>query len=258
MHLQYLTRTQIAAAAPQAMAVLPTASLEQHGPHLPIAVDTLLCTAVAERAVQRAGEALGAQACFVAPTFSWGNSHHHRPFAGVLSLSSDHYMAAVTDVLEGLFQSGFRRLFLLNGHGGNTAPNGIIAQDFVHRWGRPVHIAAADYWDLGRPALAETELIAPERIPGHAGEFETALMQALYPAMVSVSDAEAFQRQDGNPPRHALPRSSVQSQGAWQAQGGFSDEPRTATGEQGQRMFDIIVNAVERELIALHRLPALA
>lgn len=258
MHLQYLTRTQIAAVAPQAVAVLPTASLEQHGPHLPIAVDTLLCTAVAERAVQRAGEALGAQACFVAPAFSWGNSHHHRPFAGVLSLSSRHYIAAVTDVLKGLFQSGFRRLFILNGHGGNTAPNAIVAQDFVHRLGRPVHIAAADYWELGRPALAETALIAPERIPGHAGEFETALMQALYPAMVSAAGAEGIRRPGGGLPPYALPRSPVQSHGAWQAQGGFSDEPQAATGEQGQRMFDIIVNAVEQELIALHRLPALA
>ena len=257
MHLQYLTRTQIAAVAPQAVAVLPTASLEQHGPHLPIAVDALLCTAVAERAVQRAEEALGPQACFVAPTFSWGNSHHHRPFAGVLSLSSNHYMAAVTDILEGLFQSGFRRLFILNGHGGNTAPNGIIAQDFVHRLGRPVHIAAADYWELGRPALAAADLIASERIPGHAGEFETALMHALHPAMVSGAGMEAIQEQGTDRARYTLPRSHVQSHGAWQAQGGFSDEPQTATGEQGRRIFALIVKAVEQELVALHRLPAL-
>src|SRR5690606_34911147 len=81
--LEEMTRDQIKELAPNAVAVLPTASIEQHGPHLPIVTDTLLCGTVA----RRAAEAVGDQArVVVAPVLPFGNSHHHRPFAGVLSL----------------------------------------------------------------------------------------------------------------------------------------------------------------------------
>ena len=118
MILQELSRDAIAMHAPRGTAILPTASIEQHGPHLPVGVDTLLCSEVVHRAVAKAEERLGPNTLFVAPVFSWGNSHHHRPFAGVLSLESDQYIGAVHQVLEGLLLAGFPRLLIVNGHGG--------------------------------------------------------------------------------------------------------------------------------------------
>ena len=258
MLLQQLTRCQIEDVAPTGTVVLPTASMEQHGPHLPVEVDTVLCTHVAKQAVAEAATGLTTGVICLAPTHSWGNSHHHRPFAGVLSLSSDHYMASVTDILEGLFQSGFRRMFILNGHGGNTAPNAIVAQDFVHRRGFPVHVTAADYWNIARSALVASGLIGNERIPGHAGEFETALMQAVNPEALSEA---GMQRVKDHPawgtPVYGSLSTTLQSKGAWIAQGGFSDEPDKGTSAQGQQMLGIIVSEVVKAFQAFHVLPSL-
>ena len=176
--LSEMTRDQIKQIAPETIAVLPTASIEQHGPHLPVLTDTLLCGTIAQRAAELAAAELAAEQtpAVVAPVFCYGNSHHHRPFAGVLSLSSQTFMAAVTEVLEGLVLSGFRQLVLLNGHGGNTDSNAVVGLDFVNRLGYPVKIATGAYWNIARAALVEKGIMASHLIPGHAGRFETALV----------------------------------------------------------------------------------
>ncbi len=258
MHLQLLTRTQIQDRARTGTVVLPTASIEQHGPHLPINVDTVLCTHVAEQAVERATAEMESGSICLAPTQSWGNSHHHRPYPGVLSLSSINYIATVTDILEGLYQSGFRRLFILNGHGGNTAPNAIVAQDFVNRLGFGAHVTAADYWNIARNALVASSLIDNDRIPGHAGEFETALMLAVKPASLSEADMQWVKdRPDLVKPVHGSLPTTVQTKGSWAAQGGFSDEPYKGTPAQGRQMLDVIVSEVTKALKAFHKLPAI-
>ncbi len=258
MRLEELNRKQIDDWAPEATVVLPTASIEQHGPHLPVVVDTLLCTTVARRAVGQALQQCGERTIWLAPTFVWGNSHHHYPFAGVLSLTSTQYIAAVTDIVEGLIASGFERILILNGHGGNTAPNTIIAQDCVHRLGHLVHIAAADYWDIGRAAVVAAGLIDDDRIPGHAGEFETALIYAVQADLVSAEGLQVVQRFNvQREPPARLPHVALQSNGAWVSQGGYSDEPYVATREQGVQMLDLIVAEVSRVLVAMQQLPSL-
>ena len=162
-----MTREQIKRVAPNAIAVLPTAAIEQHGPHIPIITDTLLCGTVAQRAAE-AASARGV-AVVVAPVLCYGNSHHHRPFAGVLSLSSATFMAAVIDILEGLKLSGFKKLVVLNGHGGNTDSNAVVGLDFVHRLGHDVAIATGAYWDIAREAIVQQGIMANKLIPGHAG-----------------------------------------------------------------------------------------
>lgn len=247
--LEEMTRDQIKELAPNAVAVLPTASIEQHGPHLPIVTDTLLCGTVA----RRAAEAVGDQArVVVAPVLPFGNSHHHRPFAGVLSLASDTYMAAVRDVLEGLALSGFRKLVVLNGHGGNTDSNAVVGLDFVNRLGHPVAIATAAYWDIARPALVEANILPGGRIPGHAGRFETALVMAIRPELVNQEGLN--QTQDQSQVKGglfaALTGATVQVHGSWAASTGYTDEPAAATADEGRAMLDIIVQRVAEFLTA--------
>lgn len=247
--LEEMTRDQIKELAPNAVAVLPTASIEQHGPHLPIVTDTLLCGTVA----RRAAEAVGDQArVVVAPVLPFGNSHHHRPFAGVLSLASDTYMAAVRDVLEGLALSGFRKLVVLNGHGGNTDSNAVVGLDFVNRLGHPVAIATAAYWDIARPALVEANILPGGRIPGHAGRFETALVMAIRPELVNQEGLS--QTQDQSQVKGglfaALTGATVQVHGSWAASTGYTDEPAAATADEGRAMLDIIVQRVAEFLTA--------
>lgn len=239
--LAEMTREQIRKAAPNAIAVLPTASIEQHGPHAPVITDTLLCGTVAQRAAERS-----AAKVIVAPVLCYGNSHHHRPFAGVLSLSSATYMAAVTEVLEGLVLSGFRKLIVLNGHGGNTDSNAVVGLDFVNLRGHEVTIATGAYWDIARAAIVEKGLMPSNRIPGHAGRFETSMVMALRPDLIDpegmaqvVDVSQAKKGLFGD-----LTGATMQIHGAWAASTGYTDNPAEANAEEGKALLEIIVQRV--------------
>lgn len=247
VRLEELTREQIGAIAPNAIAVLPTASIEQHGPHLPVVTDTLLCGTVAVRAAERAAEKSGGKTqVLVAPVLPYCNSHHHRPFPGVLSLSAPNYMAAVTDILEGLVLSGFKRLMILNGHGGNTDSNSVVGLDFVNRLGNDVTIATAAYWDIARPSIVEAGIMAGRLIPGHAGQFETAMVMAVRPELVNQDGLGRTldQSSDGGLFSKALVGGMVQRHGTWAVSTGYSDAPAKATPEEGKAMLEIVVNTV--------------
>lgn len=245
--LAELTREQIRQAAPNAVAVLPTAAIEQHGPHMPILTDTLLCGTVALRAAEDAvAQTEGAANILVAPVLPYGNSHHHRPFPGVLSLSSDTFMAAVTDILEGLVLSGFRKLIVLNGHGGNTDSNAVVGLDFVNRLDHDVTIATASYWDIARPAIVEAGIMAGDLIPGHAGQFEASLVMALRPDL--INEEALANTQDMSQAAQGLfsvmGGATVQVHGAWAAGVGYTDNPAAATSAQGEAILEIIVRRV--------------
>lgn len=251
--LEEMTRDQIAALAPTAVAVLPTASIEQHGPHLPVVTDTLLCGTVARRAAEAAADR---SRVVIAPVMTYCNSHHHRPFAGVLSLAAPTYMAAVTDVLEGLLLSGFRKLLILNGHGGNTDSNAVVALDFVNRLGHPVAIASASYWDIARPAIVEAGLMAGSLIPGHAGQFETAMVMAIRPELVSQAGLGQVTDQskvEGGLFSKALTGGTVQIHGAWAASTGYTDYPAAATPELGKALLEVTVRQVAEFMVGFDK-----
>lgn len=249
--LEEMTRDQIEALAPTAIAILPTASIEQHGPHLPVLTDTLLCGTVARLAAEKA-QAHAPVA--VAPVLCYGNSHHHRPFAGVLSLTSHTYMAAVAEVLEGLLMSGFTRLVVLNGHGGNTDANAVVGLDFVNRLGHPAIIATAAYWDIARAALIGTGMLNDGEIPGHAGRFETDLVLAIRPELVDRDVLSATPDVRGNLKGlfADLGGGVVQQRGVWAAGPGYTDNPATATAAEGAAVLEIIVERVAAFLRAFH------
>ena len=242
-----LTREQIRLAAPDAVAVLPTAAIEQHGPHLPILTDTLLCGTIAQSAAEKAArESDGQVNALVAPVLPYGNSHHHRPFPGVLSLTSSTFMAAVTDILEGLVLSGFRKLIVLNGHGGNTDSNAVVGLDFVNRLGHDVRIATASYWDIARPAIVEAGIMDGGQIPGHAGRFETAMVIEVRKELVNQMGLAQTSDQSSQAQGlfTGMAGATVQVHGAWGAGVGYTDEPGAATDAEGQAMLEIIVQQV--------------
>lgn len=252
--LAEMTRDEIKRIAPETVAVLSTAAIEQHGPHLPVCTDWLLCETITHRAVEKASAQMPVVA---APILYYGNSHHHLPFAGVLSLTSQTFMTAVTEILEGLVRSGFRKLAVINGHGGNSDPNGVVGLDFVNRLGYPVSIATANYWDIAREPLNESGLIPKGMFPGHAGFFETALVTAIRPDLVS-QEGLAQVRDMSNEDQGLfadLSGGTAQIHGAWAASTGYTDNPALATAEAGQAMLDIVIQAVADFLIAFHTTP---
>ena len=237
-----LTREEARERAAGSLAVVPTASIEQHGPHLAVVTDTLLVTTVARRSAEATGASV-----VVTPTVCYGNSHHHRPHPGVLSLQSDVFLATTRDVIEGLSLSGYRRILLLNGHGGNTAANQVAAQDAVNRYGLPGKVHAAPYWDVARAALVAGGL-ENERLPGHAGHFETAMVMAVRPELVRqevLDDLPAVDRERIGLPA-GKPGTATQQNRDWGIGPGYTDDPASATPEAGRRYLETIIEEVSK------------
>jgi creatinine amidohydrolase len=237
------------------VAVLPTAAVEQHGPHLPLDTDTFLCTRVVEEAAaraQRRGTVL------VAPTLAYGSSAHHMAFAGTLTLTAATFLTAVGEICGSLAQHGFRRLLVVNGHGGNSAlAREAVQQLAVHA---PVLAAAVDYWALAHESADEVRNSPPGGM-AHACEFETSLMLHLRPESVR----HELIRREIPQPRFAAERLDLLLPGVvaagWRthelSSSGVLGAPDLATAEKGERLFEACVDGLS-ELIEELRAAALA
>ena len=247
--LHEITRQDAASRAADALVVLPVGATEQHGPHLPLGTDFLIVehiTRAAARAARRGIDVL------VAPTVQVGSSHHHLPFGGTISLATEHYYSALSDMVESLIQSGFRRIFILNGHGGNHELIQLVARDLALK--HACNLGAASYWDLAREALAQREPDLSGHLPGHAGEFETSLIMALRPELVAAPlphrTAEELTRAAILPAPFRAER-----HGFWKSIDGFTDSPDLADPELGQRLLEVIVPTVANVFVHFARMP---
>ncbi len=233
-----LTRERVRALAPGAVAVVPTGATEQHGPHLPVGTDTFgvghIAWAAAEAAADRAN-------VVVTPTLPFGSSHHHLPFGGTISFSTETYLRVIRDIVESLIGTGFRRILLLNGHGGNRAALGMVAHDISLN--HPVQIAAASYWEIARHAVAEMEWASGGHFPGHAGAFESSMVLAVRPEAVveKLPHRDWAEYAEMDPPPGLL---DISDYSIWSTINGFTDNPSAASGEAGQAYLDLIVPAV--------------
>ena len=160
--------------------VIPIAALEQHGGHLPLFTDSLLCGEI----VRRTAEQFGDRVLF-APLMWLGNSDHHMDFSGTLSASPRGYLDLLGGLLENFIQHGFKRLVFLNGHGGNDVPGrqAVFEVRQRHRSRSDLLLLFATYWNLGsRPS--ETDPSLTQRQMGHACEWETSMILRLAPQLV--------------------------------------------------------------------------
>lgn len=95
--------------------LVPVGSVEQHSPYGLIGTDFI----AAEHVARLTGKAMD---ILVAPTLCYGVSPHHMAFAGSITLSVETFIAVICDVVRSLLTHGFRKILLINGHGGNIAP----------------------------------------------------------------------------------------------------------------------------------------
>ena len=180
-----MTWEEIAGAGEAALrwiAVLPLAAVEQHGPHLPLGVDSF----IAEAYLSRVFEMLPADlpATFL-PLQRIGVSIEHGDYAGTLSLSAATAVAAWTEIGESLARAGVRKLVLVTSHGGNVAAMELVARDLRARFGM---LAVTVGWHrFGYPP--ETFSSEETRHGIHGGDIETSLMLAARPDTVRVNKA---------------------------------------------------------------------
>jgi creatinine amidohydrolase len=243
--LEEMTREEAKAAFDEgAMVVQPTGSIEQHGRHLPLMVDSCVVTHVARAAGERAATHIP---LVVAPTMHFGVSHHHLAFAGTMSLTSQLYVESLKELVRCLYRHGVRQLVLLNGHGGNQHPNGVIAHSLINEEGLEMAIGQASYWTIASQALLDAGArdVAPS-FPGHAGGFETSLMLALRPDLVQLEQRRAPQGELSSSV-HAV------EHGAFARAGGTSDDASGADAEAGQRLLAASVTATADYLVQFYQ-----
>lgn len=160
----------------RSLLVLPIASVEQHGGHLPVFTDSLLNEGLVEGAVDRLPPDA---AVWVLPPVYYGKSTEHCDFSGTLSLSTETLLAVLRDLLAGLSGDGWRKLLIVNSHGGNPEILALAARDA--RAGLGLNVYVVNTGDLyAHEAFPEREL----NYGIHGGALETSVMLALKPEWV--------------------------------------------------------------------------
>lgn len=234
---EHLTTTDLAGGlSAGAVALLPVAAVEQHGPHLPLGTDAILTDAVVD-----AARAAGPTAATVLrlPTQRVGLSPEHVGFPGTLSLEAETVIAGWTEIGASAARAGIRKLVILNGHGGQTGLVDVVATRLRAGYGMTV-VRATTFHLLGDAVdLGARE----ERYGLHGGKLETSMMLAAAPELVRrdaladfASDAERWEKGF----------SALEGEGAtglaWMAEdlnpAGVTGDASTASAELGHRIID--------------------
>lgn len=228
-----------AAAGRDAIVILPVGSIEQHGPHLPVEVDSLLGEEVALRTARKL--VAGGTEALVLPNLWTGVSEHHMSFGGTITLDLPTFLAVIEQIVKSVLRHGFRRIALLNGHGGNENALRSLTDELTPRYRAP--IVEFTYWYAAAEAIgAELETQANVL---HACEAETAMMMALRPELVAQS-------------RIGLAKSNLAPDlpagiYRWRTLGAVSasgvvGHPEAASPEKGRRLLEAISSVIAAKL----------
>jgi creatinine amidohydrolase len=218
-----------------AVVLIPTGSLEQHGRHLPLFTDSLIVTAVAEAVEARLPDRI-----LLTPTLWLGASGHHLAFAGSLSASFEAYMATLESVIRSLQPKGFHKFFVLNGHGGNTEPNGIVIREMKRQF-PDLTFGHSSYYEYVAGSVKEI-LEGPMKTMAHACEAEASLVMHLRPDLVRTDRL----RDDGLVSDPAI-RGLCHSFDEMTEDGSFG-YATFATAEKGKRIFEAAVEEIVKQM----------
>jgi creatinine amidohydrolase len=245
----------------QTIAVLPVAATEQHGPHLPLSVDTALVDGVVAAAVPHI--AADVNALFL-PTQAIGLSPEHAAFGGTLTLKAETLIRLWTDIGESVATTGVRKLVLFNSHGGQANVMDIVARDLrarlnmlvfsVNWYGLPLKGAQGD--DLN--ALFDAH---EHRFGIHAGDIETSMMLALTPEHVEMALAQNFaSTSEQRAQRFDILGNGKSAKLGWQMQdyntAGAVGNAAAATAEKGRALVDAAGRALAQLLGEVHQVDA--
>jgi creatinine amidohydrolase len=229
-------------AAADAMVILPVGSTEQHGPHLPVQVDALLAGEVARRtAVKLAAHA----PVVVAPTLWMGLAEHHMAFGATITLDFATFHSLLRCVCRSILRDGFRRILILNGHGGNIAALTVLAGELATELEAPV--ATATYWTLPEATEAFGRILERQPNVRHACEAETSMLLRLKPELV---DCEALAGVEA--PADLASRGGglyVWRSFADVTKSGVIGVPEAATAEKGEQLLEAAAEALAKAVI---------
>ncbi len=245
-----------AASAGTLVAVLPVGAIEQHGPHLPLSVDSDLVEAIVGGALSLLPVDLPV---LVLPTQRIGKSNEHSRFPGTLSLSAETLIRVWTEIGDAVAATGIRKLLLFNAHGGQVGMMDIVARDLRAR--HDLIVYSSNWYDLPLPDAVLTPFGAAERRFGvHAGDIETSMMLALQPGRIDMGQARDFvstaQVRAADYPILGNGRSAKL---AWQMQDvnamGAAGNAAAASADKGRALLDAAAQQLALLLAELSRLP---
>lgn len=239
MLLQEMTWQEIDALDRATIVVATFGAMEQHGTHLPVETDALIGQEIARRL-----DIACRQRLLVMPTQWLGLSLHHMSFSGTISTSVETFLAMAFEMLGSIAQAGFRKILVINSHGGN-----VSALDLVLTKCREAHpktrMVGVTYWNVAATQLRELRE-SPIGGMGHACELETSLVLAARPELVrkdllvpdgrqAVSEFAGKDMLQGGSIAISRHFSEISHNGA-------VGDPTTASAEKGERFFGAIIN----------------
>jgi creatinine amidohydrolase len=245
----------------RAIAVLPLGATEQHGPHLPLSVDSDLVNGIVAAALPHIAPDLPA---LFLPTQAVGFSPEHARFAGTLTLKAETVLCLWTELGECVAASGVKKLVLFNAHGGQVGAMDLVARDLRARLGMLVYsvswfnlpLHGPDGQDLNALFSAEEH-----RFGIHGGDVETSMMRALAPERVRMAQAEYFRStaQD-RAERFPILGNGKSAKLGWQMQdynaNGAVGNAAAASADKGQALLDAAGRALAQLLSEIDQLPA--
>jgi creatinine amidohydrolase len=255
------TKEFAALAARRVIAVLPVGAIEQHGPHLPVWVDSCINEAILARALEQLPAHVPVT---VLPLLAVGKSDEHLGFPGTLSLSADTLIRVITEIGESVARAGIRKLVLWNSHGGQPQIMDLVARDLRIR--RRMFVVAANVYRLGQPAGLFSDAELKHGI--HGGAVETSIMLHLRPDLVHGDEIRNFEPVSVAMERefeHLTPEGAVGF--GWQSQDlhpdGVCGDATQADAARGRQLVDhvaqrlvALLHEVDRISLDLLREPA--
>ena len=235
MYLANLKWTDLAALSKDTPIVFPVAALEQHGRHMPLFTDSMLLGEIIRRTELR----LHKRVVF-APLQWLGNSDHHLDFSGTLSAPPRVYLDLLSGLLENFIQHGFKRLILVNGHGGNDVPGKqtVFEVRQRHRQRKDLLLLFTTYWGLGGKPHEVNRAIKQTHM-GHACEWETSMMLRIAPQL--VGDLKRVKPVKFGNPFEPASRGWITKD---RTAPGHIGDPRHATAEKGETLFSVFTDDV--------------
>lgn len=248
---EHLTRDEISAIdKDSAIVLLPTAATEQHGAHLPVGTDSIILSTLIDKFIEE--EEFEEGSLIFAPQLCIGKSNEHMGFAGTLTFGTQTYYAMLHDIVKAISISGFKKLVLLNSHGGNTDMLNMISRDLRIDFGMEVFVFDwwfTPFWNKGLEELKQSGTYGVF----HACELETSLM--LYACKETVHMELAV---DEDPVESLRDNDFVTVFGPYNAgwktsdvtKSGVIGAPTYATEEKGKQLFSYAVKELKNIITA--------
>ncbi|MGI6209579.1 MAG: creatininase family protein [Anaerolineae bacterium] len=227
--------------------IVPTGSVEQHGPHCPVDLDISISFYLAVHAAQAVTEF----PVLVSPPLWFGLAHYNKGFPGTISLRPETYLHVLADVCRSIHENGFHRIVVVNGHGGNDAPNRVVRDTLSEE---DIFLVAYSWWQSVEAEMAAWSEADAGSV-GHGGEWETSVQLYLRRHLVDESRINADEFPNPfSPELRSFARFAERRRDTRDHTGTMGDAT-VASAEKGERIFRLAVERLAQVVREFHAQP---